>query len=73
VQHFPSLDHAILRQAISEVIHDDDVLWLVEGLDHHVRYADTWGLRKSIFGPVWRAKPTHRLHVESHERTNKQV
>ena len=30
VQHFPSLDHAILRQAIAEVIQDDDVLWLVD-------------------------------------------
>lgn len=30
VQHFPSLDHAILRQAIAEVIHDEDVLWLVD-------------------------------------------
>lgn len=30
VQHFPSLDHAILRQAIAEVIHDQEVLWLVD-------------------------------------------
>jgi len=30
VQHFPSLDHAILRQAIADVIHDPDVLWLVD-------------------------------------------
>ncbi len=30
VQHFPSLDHAILRQAIAEVIEDEDVLWLVD-------------------------------------------
>ena len=30
VQHFPSLDHAILRQAIAEVIQDEDVLWLVD-------------------------------------------
>ncbi len=30
VQHFPSLDHAILRQAIAEVVHDADVLWLID-------------------------------------------
>lgn len=30
VQHFPSLDHAILRAAIAKVIHDPDVLWLVD-------------------------------------------
>lgn len=30
VQHFPSLDHAILRDAIAEVIRDEDVLWLVD-------------------------------------------
>jgi hypothetical protein len=30
VKHFPSLDHAILRRAIAEVIHDEDVLWLVD-------------------------------------------
>lgn len=30
VQHFPSLDHAVLRQAIGQVITDDDVLWLVD-------------------------------------------
>ena len=29
VQHFPSLDHAILRGAIAEVVKDEDVLWLV--------------------------------------------
>ena len=30
VQHFPSVDHAILRAAIAEVIQDADVLWLVD-------------------------------------------
>jgi len=30
VQHFPSLDHAILRDAIAEVVKDEDVLWLVD-------------------------------------------
>lgn len=30
VQHFPSLDHALLRTAIAQVIHDEDVLWLVD-------------------------------------------
>ena len=30
VEHFPSIDHAILRAAIARVVHDDDVLWLVD-------------------------------------------
>ena len=30
VQHFPSLDHAILRAAIAKVVRDDDSLWLVD-------------------------------------------
>jgi len=30
IQHFASLDHAILRAAIAEVIQDADVLWLVD-------------------------------------------
>lgn len=30
VQHFPSLDHAVLRNAISNVVTDDDVLRLVD-------------------------------------------
>ena len=30
VQHFASLDHAILTAAISEVVRDEDVLWLVD-------------------------------------------
>lgn len=32
VQHFPSLDHAILRDKIARVIHDADVLWLVDAI-----------------------------------------
>lgn len=32
VQHFPSLDHAILRAAIAEVVRDEDVLWLVDAI-----------------------------------------
>jgi len=32
VQHFASLDHAILRAVIAEVVQDDDVLWLVDGI-----------------------------------------
>jgi retron-type reverse transcriptase len=32
VQHFASLDHAILRAAIAEVVQDEDVLWLVDGI-----------------------------------------
>lgn len=30
VQHFPSLDHALLRQAIARVVTDADTLWLVD-------------------------------------------
>ena len=30
VQHFASLDHVILRQAIADEVHDADVLWLVD-------------------------------------------
>lgn len=30
VKHFPSLDHAILRAEIEPVIHDADMLWLVD-------------------------------------------
>lgn len=30
VQHFPSLDHAILSDKLARVIRDEDVLWLVE-------------------------------------------
>lgn len=32
VQHFPSLDHAILRDAIAQVVQDEDVLWLVDAI-----------------------------------------
>lgn len=30
VQHFPSVDHALLRRAIAQVVRDDDALWLVD-------------------------------------------
>jgi hypothetical protein len=30
VQHFPSIDHAILREALARVIREPDVLWLVD-------------------------------------------
>ncbi len=30
VQHFPSIDHAILRRAIADVIEAPDVLWLAD-------------------------------------------
>ncbi len=30
VQHFPSLDHAILRGELAQVIRDEEVLWLVD-------------------------------------------
>ena len=32
VQHFPSLDHALLRAKIARHVHDDGVLWLVDRL-----------------------------------------
>lgn len=30
VQHFPSLDHAVLRGELTRVIHDRDTLWLID-------------------------------------------
>ncbi len=30
VQHFPSLDHALLRAELARVVHDDRVLWLID-------------------------------------------
>jgi hypothetical protein len=30
VEHFPSLDHAVLRAAIQSVVREPDVLWLVD-------------------------------------------
>lgn len=30
VKHFPSLDHAILRDYLARVVRDDEVLWLIE-------------------------------------------
>lgn len=32
VQYFPSLDHAILRKNLARVIHEDDLLWLVDSV-----------------------------------------
>ncbi len=32
VQHFPSLDHAILRAKLARLIHDGDVLWLADAI-----------------------------------------
>ena len=32
VQHFPSLDHNVLQTEIARVIHNDDVLWLVDAI-----------------------------------------
>lgn len=83
VQHFPSLDHTVLRQAIVHVIEDADTRWpvdtiLASGADvlaaeydmvyfrftrrlafnrscvrgwvNHVRWGDTWGLRRRVPG-----------------------
>lgn len=30
VQHFPSLDHAILRAKLARALHDEDLLWLID-------------------------------------------
>ena len=30
VQHFPSLDHEVLRAKLARVIHDEDVRWLID-------------------------------------------
>jgi RNA-directed DNA polymerase len=32
VKHFPSVDHAILRDTLAEAIRDDEVLWLVDAI-----------------------------------------
>ncbi len=32
VQHFPSVDHALLRAKLARVIDDDEVLWLVDAI-----------------------------------------
>jgi len=32
VQHFPSLDHQLLRAKLAHVIRDQDVLWLIDGI-----------------------------------------
>lgn len=33
-QHFPSLDHAILKEALFQVIYDSQVRWLIEIILH---------------------------------------
>lgn len=48
VQHFPSLDHAILRRAIAKVITDEDVLWLVDLI-----LAGGDGVLSDVYTPVY--------------------
>ncbi len=47
MQHFPSLDHAILRRAIARVVDDPDVLWLVDVILHSGR-----GVLEQEYTPV---------------------
>ena len=48
VQHFPSLDHAVLRAAIADVIREEDVLWLVD-----VILASGAGVLAGEYDMVW--------------------
>lgn len=48
VEHFPSLDHAILRSEIARVIDDGDVLWLID-----VILAGGAGLLEDEYTPVY--------------------
>ena len=47
-QHFPSIDHAILRGQIARVIADEDVLWLVDTV-----LAGSHGVRPAESAPTW--------------------
>lgn len=48
VKHFPSLDHAILRDHLAEVIRDDEVLWLVDAI-----LASGVGVLDEEYAMVW--------------------
>ena len=48
VQHFASLDHAVLRAAIADVIREEDVLWLVD-----VILASGAGVLAGEYDMVW--------------------
>ncbi|MFY9940940.1 MAG: RNA-directed DNA polymerase [Desulfobacterales bacterium] len=48
VQHFPSIDHRILRGILARVIRDEDVMWLVDRI-----LASGAGVFKGQHAPVW--------------------
>ncbi|MBK8185563.1 MAG: hypothetical protein IPK63_22790 [Candidatus Competibacteraceae bacterium] len=48
VKHFPSLDHAILRERLAEVIRDEAVLWLVDAI-----LASGVGVLDEEYAMVW--------------------
>ena len=48
VKHFPSLDHAILRERLAEVIGDDEILWLVDTI-----LASGVGVLDEEYSMVW--------------------
>lgn len=48
VQHFPSLDHAILRAELGRVITDPDILWLVDQI-----LASGEGILRDEYTPVY--------------------
>jgi hypothetical protein len=48
VKHFPSLDHAILRERLAEVIRDEVVLWLVDAI-----LASGVGVLDEEYAMVW--------------------
>jgi hypothetical protein len=48
VQHFPSLDHAILRAKIARHIHDEKVMWLVDAI-----LASGAGVLAGEYAPVY--------------------
>jgi retron-type reverse transcriptase len=48
VQHFPSIDHFILRGILARVIKEDDILWLVDRI-----LASGEGILKKEYTMVW--------------------
>jgi len=48
VQHFPSIDHQILRKTLARVIKDDNALWLIDRI-----LASGAGVLKAEYSLVW--------------------
>jgi len=48
VKHFPSVDHAVLRQTLARVIRQDDLLWLVDAI-----LASGAGVLEDDYAMVW--------------------